>query len=98
MKRWLAVFCLLVTGGFAVTPRFVGPSRVQNGGADLQADLYCAPCVYDWDGDSKKDLIVGQFTGGYIRFYPNVGTDASPVFNGFSFLMASGSQITMPSG
>jgi len=38
------------------------------------------PRVYDLDGDSKKDIIVGdQYT--YIYFYRNTGTNASPVFN-----------------
>ena len=54
--------------------------------------------MFDWDLDGRKDMIVGQFTSGYIRFYPNVGDDSAPVFSGFEYMSASGAQITLPSG
>jgi hypothetical protein len=41
-------------------------------------------------------LIVGQFVGGLIRFYPNFGTDLAPVFSGYEFLTADGSIISQP--
>jgi hypothetical protein len=71
---------------------------VQNGGSPLAVEYaygFTAPCVADWDGDGKKDLLIGQFYQGKISFFRNQGTDAAPVFNqtGFNFLQAAGSTI-----
>uniref|UniRef100_A0A7C6EBY6 VCBS repeat-containing protein n=1 Tax=candidate division WOR-3 bacterium TaxID=2052148 RepID=A0A7C6EBY6_UNCW3 len=87
--------CLIA---FAQAPRFIGPTYVLDGGVPIDVGYYGSPFMYDWDGDGKKDLIVGQFTYGYIRFYRNIGTDPEPLFSGYEFLYASGSQITLPSG
>ena len=52
-----------------------------------------APALWDWDGDGRRDLLVGEFEtnsgdsfpmgpdGSTIRVYRNVGTDANPQFN-----------------
>ncbi len=34
---------------------------------------YASPCWADIDGDGKKDLLVGQFNGGKIRVFKNLG-------------------------
>ena len=51
-----------------------------------------APALWDWDGDGKRDLLVGEFEtnmppdfpmgpdGSTIRVYLNVGTDSEPRF------------------
>ena len=39
----------------------------------------------DWDLDGKKDIVTGE-RNGTIRIYLNTGTDASPVFSGYTFL------------
>jgi len=42
---------------------------------------YAAPCaVQDWDGDGKKDLLVGDGAG-YVNLFLNEGTDLAPVFS-----------------
>ncbi len=50
---------------------------------------WASPVAYDWNGDGKKDLLVGEFgsglehghfVGSYIRVYQNTGEDAAPVF------------------
>lgn len=56
------------------------------------------PCVVDWDGDGIKDLLVGQFSSGKIRFYKNSGTNCFPVFTNFTYLKADGVDIVLPSG
>ena len=52
-----------------------------------------APALWDWDGDGKRDLLVGEFEtnappdfpmgadGSTIRVYLNVGTDSEPQFS-----------------
>ena len=56
------------------------------------------PAVVDWNGDGKKDLIVGQFVGGKVRVYLNQGTDAQPAFKDFAYLQAGGKEISLPCG
>jgi hypothetical protein len=100
MQRLFVLFAL----GFAAlaaraeTPRFNGPDTIRDAGVPIDVDYYGAPVMFDWDQDGAKDLICGQFTGGYIRFYRNTGPDSAPAFNGFEYMYASGSQITLPSG
>jgi len=82
----------------AATPRFDGPHAVLDGGVPIDVGYYGAPLMFNWDGDSAKDLVCGQFTAGMIRYYRNTGPDTAPEFNGYEFLRASGSTITLPSG
>lgn len=50
---------------------------------------WAAPAVWDWDGDGKKDLLIGEFSSGvehgrhvgnFIRVYKNIGTVDNPEF------------------
>lgn len=69
----------------------------------LNGSNFASPLVTDWDGDGKKDLLIGEFAGhmtegqwkGKIRFYSNVGTDASPEFSTYSYLKAGGKEIAV---
>ncbi len=52
---------------------------------------WAAPAVYDWNGDGKKDLLIGEFgsglenkeraVGNFVRVYQNIGTDKEPRFS-----------------
>jgi len=66
------VGCGLAYGSAA---EFQPPVRLQAEGAAIRVDSpgYAAPCWADVDGDGKKDLLVGQFSGGKIRIYKNLG-------------------------
>ena len=53
---------------------------------------WAAPAVYDWNGDGKKDLLIGEFgsgsennleIGNLIRVYRNIGSDDAPKFDDF---------------
>ncbi len=99
MRYTLILIVLLVpTLAFSQTFLFDTPYNLECAGSAIDVGYYASPCVADWDGDGLKDLILGQFSYGYIRFYKNEGTNASPVFNSFSYLYADGSIISMAYG
>jgi len=58
--------------------------RLQNGDT-LDVGWNSHPQVTDWNRDGKKDLLVGN-SDGYIRCYLNVGTNAAPVFEDYSYI------------
>jgi hypothetical protein len=68
------------------------------GAAPLAPGTYAIPCVTGWNGDGRKDLLVGYQTAGRITLYLNVGTDSSPVFTSYANLQAGGADIVHPSG
>jgi hypothetical protein len=80
--------------GTAQAPSFSSASRIMDGSSPLY-DYKAEPYVVDWDGDGKKDLLVGG-DDGQVRFYQNKGTDASPSFRGFELLQADGQILTVP--
>jgi hypothetical protein len=98
MRQILVITGAIVALAYAQAPRFQGPYSVYDGVNPIDVSYYAAPVMYDWDGDGNKDLICGEYDGGYIRFYRNIGADSSPEFNGYEYLSASGSQITLPYG
>ena len=67
------------------------------GAAPLAPGTYAIPCVADWNGDGRKDLLVGYQFAGKIALYLNAGTDASPVFTNYANLQAGGVDIVHPS-
>ena len=56
-------------------PEFEAPVRLKAGGKliKIESPGYASPCWADVDGDGKKDLIVGQFAGGKMKVYRNLG-------------------------
>jgi hypothetical protein len=58
------------------------------------------PTVVDWNGDGKKDLIVGAFAGepGNVLLYLNVGTDAEPKLAKATYMEAVGQPIKLTGG
>lgn len=71
---------------------------IECNGHPLDAGTYSAPMVTDWNGDGKQDLLVGQFEYGRIRFYPNVGLNADPIFNTFYYLQNESIPLSVPYG
>ena len=73
---------------------------IQDSSGDIDVGMYSAPVVFDWNSDGKKDLLVGQrlneydsnnnlvATHGYVSYYENVGTNASPVFSSPDYIEA----------
>ena len=78
-------------------PRLAEPVKILAGGEPIAVAIgHAAPWVMDFDKDGRKDLVVGQFSGGKARIYLNVGTDAKPVFEDFTFLQAGGEVASVP--
>jgi len=65
---------------------------------DIERSGHAAPFVGDFDGDGKPDLLVGQFSGGKLRIYRNVGTAKAPKFGDFEWFKASDALGTIPAG
>jgi hypothetical protein len=69
------LLCFACTASFAAAVEFKEPVRLTAEGEAIRVESpgYAAPCWADIDGDGKKDLLVGQFRGGKIRFHKNLG-------------------------
>jgi hypothetical protein len=94
-----ALFAFAGAAQAAGAPDLEAGVRIEAGGAPIDSAIgHLVPCVADWDGDGKKDLLVGQFEGGKVRFYRNTGTDAAPAFGEFEYLKAGGKDISLPAG
>ncbi|MBI4849462.1 MAG: VCBS repeat-containing protein [Nitrospirae bacterium] len=75
-------------------PVLSGGNFIQAGGVDLKAEGRAAPDVDDWNGDGKKDLIIGNREGN-IQIYINKGTDPEPVFDSSYLLQVDGRDFTV---
>jgi hypothetical protein len=82
----------LATGGAA---DFEPPVRLIAGNTPVRVESpgWAAPCWADFDGDGKKDLLVGQFNGGKIHVYRNLGDDK---FAAGEWLKAEGAVAEVP--
>lgn len=93
-----ALFAAAACGAFA-EPELAEGVMLESGGEAIDVSTgHAVPVVVDWDEDGKKDLLVGQFSQGKIRFYRNTGSDEAPEFEGFEFLKAGGKDLSVPCG
>jgi hypothetical protein len=56
-------------------PPFAAPVRLRAGDDFVRVESpgYAFPCWADADGDGVPDLVVGQFRGGRMRVFKNLG-------------------------
>lgn len=83
---------------YAAAGSFSAAGVLYCNGSRINIGSYAAPLAVDWDGDGNKDLICGQFDGGRIRYYPNTGTNESPVFENYFYLLDGANPISLPYG
>ncbi|HUG92943.1 MAG TPA: FG-GAP-like repeat-containing protein [Planctomycetaceae bacterium] len=75
------------------------PIRIEAGGKPIDVEIgHAAPWLGDFDGDGINDLLVGQFGDGKLRVYRNLGTNAAPRFEDFTWFQAGDGDGTVPSG
>jgi len=78
---WGPLVLAMLGTGFADEPaqEFLPPVRLEAAGKPIDTEVgHAAPFVGDFDGDGVKDLLVGQFGGGVLWFYRNIGTNDQP--------------------
>jgi len=95
----MRLFVIMLIGASAVlsaqTPTFFKAESLKANNVPIDITWYGSPYAYDWNGDGKKDLVTGQFSYGYVSFYPNSGTNNNPLFTTFSYLQAGGTNISV---
>ncbi len=69
-----------------------------DGGTIMTDNRGVAPNVVDWNGDGKKDLLLGSFYYGNIYVFENSGTNEAPVFGERYKLEADGIEIALSYG
>ena len=85
----------------AAEPAFKTGAKVNVGDKPIAYEVgHLVPAVTDWNGDGKKDLIVGHFMGkdGNMKLFINTGSDAAPVFESEQALKAEGKPIRLDAG
>lgn len=90
----------LFAGDGADSP-LAAPFTAEAGGRpiDLANGIgHAAPLFMDWDGDGLKDLLVGQFDGGYLRIYRNTGKKGAPTFGEHTWFEADGARAKVETG
>ena len=94
MQNFLCILLFSVVFVLADLAKFEDAGLINAGGSPIDL-IFPSPCVYDWDGDGKKDLIVGHFSSGKVNLYLNTGTNDAPVLGSSSFLQAGGADISV---
>ena len=65
-------------------------------GAGIDMGSYAIPCVADWNGDGRHDLLVGYRSADKVAVFLNLGTDSAPEFGQSSLVQAAGADIHVP--
>lgn len=98
MQRFMTCAMMLCcAASIANATEFESPRRLTAGTKSdfIQVEVpgYAAPCWFDVDGDGKKDLVVGQFSSGKMKFYKNLG---NATFAEGSWMKADGKVAEVP--
>jgi hypothetical protein len=72
----------------------VGPPGAK---ADINVGGRATPTPVDFNGDGRKDLVLGAIDG-KVRVYLNEGTDSAPDFRTVQFAQENGADLVVPTG
>jgi hypothetical protein len=88
----LANLLVLSAPGGGDSNELLPPLPLPAGGKllDVARDGHSAPFIGDFDGDGKRDLLVGQYHEGRLRIYRNRGDNARLRFDDFTWFEAEG--------
>jgi len=99
MRLIAAAIATLLAAPAAFAQELGKPVRIEADGKPIDTEIgHATPALYDIDGDGKRDLLVGQFGGGKLKIFKNLGTNTAPKFGPEEFLMAGGKIVTTPTG
>ena len=102
MKTHILLFLgALLLGQYATAdvPDLQKGVKIQADGEDIDIEVgHLVPWTMDWNGDGRKDLILGQFNEGRIQLYLNHGTDAAPLLRDSGLVEAGGRPSRLDAG
>ncbi|MCK5117236.1 MAG: hypothetical protein KAR44_11595 [Candidatus Aegiribacteria sp.] len=99
MRVYLFLVLSICLAAAAATPDYQPPFNVMANGAQIELSVgHANPLITDWNGDGLKDLILGQYSSGKLRYYENNDTNDSPMFGNYTFMQADGVDISLSSG
>lgn len=101
MSALLSLVFVLAFCSPARTQLIMGPEElVEANGIDIAVQGYSVPSFVFWNGDSLRDLVIGEGGGtsavGKVRVYLNAGTNSGPVFTSYFYAQSLGSDVTVP--
>ena len=83
--------------GSSAAPLFTSPEEIEDvDGVPLAVESHSKPFLIDWDGDSKKDILLGSGSG-TIHYYHNEGSDRYPLFSSPQLLKTGERLLTVES-
>ena len=91
---------LILSAGSALAdmPGIAPGFKIKNNSIDLQLSGQTNATVVDWNNDGLKDLLVGEYIGGFITLFLNQGTNLNPLFSGGVKIESNGSPISVSYG
>src|SRR5262245_41837844 len=99
MKTPVVLALSLLAASDALAQGLGKPVRIEAHGKPIDTDTgHAAPALYDFDGDGKIDLLVGQFGDGKLKIFRNIGDNKSPRFAAEQWLTAGDKVVTTPTG
>jgi len=83
--------------GSNADPFFTSPEAIENVyGMPLAVESHAKPFLIDWDGDNKKDILLGSGRG-TIHYYHNEGSDQYPLFSSPQLVKTGEGPLTVES-